>query len=106
MAYVRTQLASTPDPEEYPDILIKLIYFETLGYDTSFAHILPINLCQQSNLYVKKMAYLLAALLVKPGDDLGLLMSNTIIKDLKADNTFILMTSLTMLRYFLSEDIL
>jgi hypothetical protein len=65
---VKAQLGQNCDPEEYPDILVKLIYFETLGYDTSFAHIIPINLCQSSNLYLKKMAYLLAALLVKPGD--------------------------------------
>lgn len=30
------------------------------------------------------MAYLLAALLVKPGDELCLLMNNTIIKDLQS----------------------
>jgi AP-4 complex subunit epsilon-1 len=82
---------------------VKLIYFETLGYDTSFAHIIPINLCQSSNLYLKKMAYLLAALLVKPGDELCLLMNNTIIKDLQNENTFVIMTTLTLLRYFLTD---
>lgn len=51
------------------------------------------------------MAYLLAALLVKPGDDIGLLMNNTILKDLQSDNTFVVMTTLTLLRYFLSEDL-
>ena len=39
-----------------------------MGYDTSFAHILPINYCQQQDLYIKKLSYLLAAMLVKPGD--------------------------------------
>lgn len=88
-------------------MLVKLIYFETLGYDASFAHILPINLCQQSpNLYLKKMAYLLAAMLVKPGDELCLLMNNTIIKDLQSENAFIIMTTLTMLRYFLSDNLI
>ena len=84
---------------------MKLIYFETLGYDTSFAHILPINLCQTSNMYLKKMAYLLAALLVKPGDKLCVLMHNTILKDLQSENSFVVMTSLTMLRYFLTSDL-
>lgn len=56
-------------------------------------------------MYLKKMAYLLAALLVKPGDDIGLLMNNTILKDLQSDNTFVVMTTLTLLRYFLSEDL-
>ena len=73
-----------------------------MGYDTSFAHIIPINLCQTQNVYLKKMAYLLAALLVKPGDKLCVLMHNTIIKDLQTENTFVVMTSLTMLRYFLT----
>jgi vesicle coat complex subunit len=91
---------------EYPDILIKLIYFETLGYDTSFAHIVPINLCQSPDLYLKKMAYLLAAMLVKPGDTLGLLMNNTLSKDLQSDNLFVIMIALTMLRYFLTADLI
>lgn len=103
MQEVKLQLAQGCEAEEYPDILVKLIYFETLGYDTSFAHIIPINLCQSSNLYLKKMAYLLAALLVKPGDELCLLMNNTIIKDLQNENTFVIMTTLTLLRYFLTD---
>lgn len=49
------------------------------------------------------MAYLLAALLVKPGDELCLLMNNTILKDLQNENTFTIMTTLTLLRYFLTE---
>ncbi len=39
-----------------------------MGYDTSFAHILPIKYCQQQDLYIKKLSYLLAALLIKSGD--------------------------------------
>lgn len=76
-----------------------------MGYDASFAHILPINLCQSPNLYLKKMSYLLAALLVKPGDELGLLMNNTITKDLQSENAFVVMTTLTLLRYFLTPDL-
>lgn len=103
---VRTHISGPIDLDDYPDVLVKLIYFETLGYDTSFAHILPINLCQSQDLYLKKMAYLLAALLVKPGEDMGLLMSNTIIKDLQSENLFVIMIVLTMLRYFLSSDLI
>jgi vesicle coat complex subunit len=33
-------------------------------------------------------------------------MNNTIIKDLQSDNTFIIMTTLTMLRYFLSDNLI
>lgn len=100
---MKAQISHPCDMEEYPDILVKLIYFETLGYDTSFAHILPINLCQSPDLYLKKMSYLLAALLVKPGDELCLLMNNTIIKDLQNENAFVIMTTLTLLRYFLTD---
>ena len=63
---------------------MKLIYFETMGYDTSFAHILPINLCQSSNIYIKKMAYLLAAMLIRPDEGVGVLMQNTLLKDLNS----------------------
>lgn len=52
------------------------------------------------------MAYLLAALLVKPGDQLCLLMHNTILKDLQSENSFVVMTTLTLLRYFLSDSLL
>jgi len=51
------------------------------------------------------MSYLLAALLVKPGDEIGLLMNNTILKDLQSENTFVIMTTLTLLRYFLTDDL-
>lgn len=52
------------------------------------------------------MAYLLAALLVKPGDELCLLMNNTIVKDLQSENAFVVMTALTLLRYFLSDSLI
>ena len=64
---VKEQLQHEVDPANYPDIMVKLIYFETLGYNASFARILPINLCQSQDPYLKKIAYLLAAMLVKPG---------------------------------------
>jgi AP-4 complex subunit epsilon-1 len=105
IVFVKTQLGARPDPEELPDILVKLVYFETLGYDTSFAHIVPINLCQSGNPYLKKLSYLLAAMLVKPGEELGMLMNNTILKDLASENAFVIMTTLTMLRYFLTQEL-
>ena len=73
-----------------------------MGYNTSFAHIIPINYCQHPNLYIKKLSYLLASLLIKKESDLQLLMNNTIIKDLQSDNVFIVMVALTMIRYFLN----
>lgn len=67
MERVKLQLQAEVEAKDYPDIIVKLIYFETLGYDTSFAKILPINLCQSNGLYMKKISYLLSAMLVKPG---------------------------------------
>lgn len=75
-----------------------------MGYDTSFAHILPIKYCQQEDMYIKKLSYLLAAMLVKPGDQLQLLMNNTIMKDLQSDNIFVVMIALTVIRYFTEPD--
>ncbi len=75
-----------------------------MGYNTSFAHIVPISYCQHANLYVKKLSYLLAAMLVKKGDEMGLLMNNTIMKDLQSENVFVVMVALTMIRYFLDAD--
>jgi vesicle coat complex subunit len=73
-----------------------------MGHNTSFARILPISYCQHQNLYIKKLSYLLATLIVKPGDELQLLMNNTINKDMQSENLFIVMVALTMIRYFLS----
>lgn len=56
-------------------------------------------------MYLKKISYLLAAMLVKQGDDIGLLMNNTILKDLQSENTFVVMTTLTLLRYFITQDL-
>ena len=76
-----------------------------MGYDTSFAHILPINLCQSSNIYIKKMSYLLTSMLVRPGEDIGIMMQNTIVKDLNSDNLYIQMIVLSMLKSPLTRDI-
>jgi vesicle coat complex subunit len=51
------------------------------------------------------MAYLLSALLVRPHQKLSILMHNTIIKDISSDNPFDNLTALTMLRYFINNDI-
>ena len=79
---MKEQLHKHVDPADYPDIMVKLIYFETLGHNTSFARILPINLCQSKSPYLKKISYLLAAMLIQPGEKLAFLMQNTILKDL------------------------
>lgn len=52
------------------------------------------------------MAYLLSAMLVKPGEKLALLMHNTLLKDLRSENTFTRLIALEMLRYFLNEDLI
>ena len=52
------------------------------------------------------MAYLLSAMLVKPGEKLALLMHNTLLKDLQSENTFTRLIALEMLRYFLNEDLI
>ena len=52
------------------------------------------------------MAYLLSAMLVKPGEKLALLMHNTLLKDLQAENTFTKIIALSMLRYFFNEDLI
>lgn len=74
-----------------------------MGYNASFARIIPINSCQHTKLYIKKLSYLLAAMLVRQGDDLQLLMNNTITKDLQSENLFAVMIALTMIRYFINH---
>lgn len=44
-------------------------------------------------------------MLVKPGERIAILMHNTIIKDLESENMFVNLTVLTMLRYFINDDI-
>ncbi len=77
-----------------------------MGYDTAWAHIIPINLCQSPDMFTKKIAYLLSGLLVKSEDKLALLMNNTIVKDIMSDNVYVIMIVLSSLRYFLTADLL
>lgn len=44
-------------------------------------------------------------MLVRPGERLAILMHNTIIKDLESENVFTNLTVLTMMRYFINDDI-
>ena len=45
-------------------------------------------------------------MLIRPGEKLAILMHNTILKDLVSENVFTTLTVLTMLRYFLNEDLI
>merc|ERR1712192_88699 len=57
-----------------------------LGYDTSPAHIHCVKLASAGTILQRKMGYLACSLLVASSDQLSLLLTNTVLRDLASTN--------------------
>eukprot|EP00842_Homolaphlyctis_polyrhiza_P005239 jgi/Hompol1/5716/HPOL_002033-RA len=68
----------------------RAFFCEMMGFDTSdFAHLEAVLLCQNArNLYEKRIAHLIAAIFLGGHSDLGLLMTNTLQRDLSSNNVY------------------
>jgi len=68
------------------DCMVRIIHMAHLGYDTSPAHIHCVKLAGAGTILQRKMGYLACSLLVASSDQLSLLLTNTVLRDLASTN--------------------
>ncbi|XP_074863416.1 AP-4 complex subunit epsilon-1 isoform X2 [Carettochelys insculpta] len=78
------------------ECMVRLIYCEMLGYESSFGYIHAIKLAQQGNLLEKRVGYLAVSLFLHENHELLLLLVNTVVKDLQSTNLIEVCMALTV----------
>uniref|UniRef100_A0A8C5X0Y6 Adaptor related protein complex 4 subunit epsilon 1 n=1 Tax=Malurus cyaneus samueli TaxID=2593467 RepID=A0A8C5X0Y6_9PASS len=78
------------------ECMVRLIYCEMLGYESSFGYIHAIKLAQQGNLLEKRVGYLAVSLFLHENHELLLLLVNTVVKDLQSTNLVEVSMALTV----------
>jgi len=68
------------------DCMVRIIHIAHLGYDVSSAHIHCVKLASAGTILQRKMGYLACSLLLGSSDQLSLLLTNTILRDLASTN--------------------
>ncbi|XP_065884904.1 uncharacterized protein [Dysidea avara] len=78
------------DPEitgkQMRELLIRLLYCEMLGQDCNWGYIHAVKLTQKGTLNDKRIGYLTVSLCLQEGNELSMLLVNTLQKDLKSAN--------------------
>ncbi|XP_037071663.1 AP-4 complex subunit epsilon-1-like [Pollicipes pollicipes] len=80
------------------------VYCHLLGYDVRFICIHAITLAQQGSLLQKRMGYLAVSLLLRPTDELAVLLVNTVLGDLRSGDVLVLCTGLNMVCHLVTAD--
>ncbi|XP_065703731.2 AP-4 complex subunit epsilon-1 isoform X2 [Patagioenas fasciata] len=78
------------------ECMVRFIYCEMLGYESSFGYIHAIKLAQQGNLLEKRVGYLAVSLFLHENHELLLLLVNTVVKDLQSTNLVEVCMALTV----------
>ena len=89
---------STPnDKREY---LIRAIYLDMLGHDTSFIHLHAVNLTQDKNILNKRVGYLACSIFLHEQSEFIILLISSIQKDLQSQNWLEVSMALTAIARF------
>ncbi|XP_038623089.1 AP-4 complex subunit epsilon-1 isoform X2 [Tachyglossus aculeatus] len=78
------------------ECMVRLMYCEMLGYQSSFGYIHAIKLAQQGNLLEKRVGYLAVSLFLHENHELLVLLVNTVVKDLQSTNVVEVCMALTV----------
>lgn len=97
MDNLKSNIALNPREEDFFEILIKLLYIETLGHNGEFAHIHAVNLTQSKSLKMKRLGYLLVTLCIKTNSKFSILLLSSIQKDLTSTSLHNMIVCLTAL---------
>ncbi|XWS38858.1 hypothetical protein CRYUN_Cryun19dG0166300 [Craigia yunnanensis] len=86
------------------EYIIRLVYVEMLGHDTSFGYIHAVKMTHDDSLLVKRTGYLAVTLFLNEDHDLIILIVNTIQKDLKSDNYLVVCAALNAVCKLINEE--
>ncbi|XP_033112372.1 AP-4 complex subunit epsilon-1-like [Anneissia japonica] len=86
------------------EYLVRLLYCEMLGHNTTACHIHAVKLSQQASLQEKRIGYLAICMLLHEDHELLVLMVNTFQRDLKSSNFLEVCMALTAVSYLGTAD--
>lgn len=88
-------------------LLIRALYCEMLGYNSDFAHLPCITLCQNpTNLLEKRLAYTIISVFLHPEHEMLLLLVNTLQRDLQSGNAFDICMALDVMAEIMNFDVM
>ncbi|XP_064642776.1 AP-4 complex subunit epsilon-1-like isoform X2 [Lineus longissimus] len=83
---LKMKLAKPTSPAGIRDCLIRCIYCHLMGHNVSFAYIHAVKLAQQGVLLQKRVGYLASGVFLEGGNELGIMLVNTIQRDIQSTN--------------------
>ncbi|XP_059391980.1 AP-4 complex subunit epsilon-1-like [Carassius carassius] len=100
--------ASSPNTsmKQMREIMVRAMYCEMLGYEASFTYIHAIKLAQQGGVLEKRVGYLAVSLFLNEGNELLLLLVNTVLKDLQSTNLIEACMALTVVAQVFPKDMI
>lgn len=87
LADIRSQIKDS-DTEYKPRLVMKLVYLSITGENTSWAQIESAGLMSHHRFSYKRIGYLAAQTFIDESNDMSVLLTQTILGDLKASNPF------------------
>ncbi|XP_061577695.1 AP-4 complex subunit epsilon-1 [Cololabis saira] len=111
---IQRELSSIKDQVSSPnttmrqmkELMVRAIYCEMLGYESSFSYIHAIKLAQQGNVLEKRVGYLAVSLFLNESHELLLLLVNTVLKDLQSTNLIEVCMALTVVSQLFPKDMI
>ncbi|XP_071942555.1 AP-4 complex subunit epsilon-1-like [Antedon mediterranea] len=88
------------------EYIVRILYCEMLGHNTTACHIHAVKLSQQANLQEKRIGYLAICVLLHENHELLVLMVNTFQRDLKSTNFLEVCMALTAVSYLGTADMI
>ncbi|EFJ52222.1 hypothetical protein VOLCADRAFT_87158 [Volvox carteri f. nagariensis] len=93
------------DKSRGKEYMVRLMYCDILGHDTSFAYVKALQFASDSNIHTKKAAYLALTQFLDYNNNLVLLLVNTLLLDMKSDNYLIVCTALVAATRLIGPDL-
>ena len=93
-------------PIQMKQYIIRSIFLEMLGYETSFIYIHAINLTQSKSYSLKKLGYLACCLFLNEASDVLIMLIATIQKDLKSGKSEYINIALSAISRLLCPDLI
>lgn len=88
------------------EFLLRMIYAEMLGHDTSFGYIRAVEMTASAYSMHKRIGYLCASLCLHPDHELRFMMVNQLQRDLKNANTLVCSAALIALCKLVTKDMI
>ncbi|KAL3651019.1 hypothetical protein CASFOL_007422 [Castilleja foliolosa] len=102
---LKARLSNPNTPKfKLKEYIIRLLYVEMLGHDSSFGYIHAVKMTHDDNLLLKRTGYLAVTLFLNEDHDLIILIVNTIQKDLKSDNYLVVCAALNAVCRLINEE--